>query len=389
MRSWLWLLILMCGMSCLKAQDLTTVPPGGESAVGYRTMTLETPRPDSLAGGNVQRRLQLEIWYPAASAQGPLKPWADPAMGHALSSDFPLPEGFESKIKARAYAGAPVAAGKFPVVLFSHGLSWPVTLYQSYTEDLASRGYIVIGVNHPHGAALIEYDDGKRLGMSAWPTIENEAKREMFLARHAQEWTSDLTYVLDRITTGNLMDGLPADSSRIAVIGHSYGGTAAGRLSRDPRIRAAVAMEGAVRDPSDKHARGSLTVGVPFLHLIGGYNRLELDNSSYQPSAGAPVYVAVVQGTGHAYFSDLIHFYRAFADADWKRRHRYELDPDRVIQISRDVIADFLGRYLRGENHSVLLNAPSYADRVDSPTTGGYPELDMRVLLAPPPQEHQ
>ncbi len=383
MQRWIWLIALLFGVSGAHAQMLATVPYEGDSPIGYRTLTLQSPRQDVLATQGVKRRLQLEIWYPAASSRGKLKAWADADMGHALTEQFPLPEGFQSKIQAHAYVGAPPAAGKFPVVLFSHGLSWPVTLYQSYTEDLASRGYIVIGVNHPHGAALIEYDDHSRLDMSAWPTIKDEPERQLFLARHAQEWAADLTFVLDQITAGSLIADLPADTRRVAVLGHSYGGTVAGRLSQDPRIRAAIAMEGAVRDPTDKHARGSLTVGAPFLHLIGGYNRLELDNGSYQPSAGAPVYVAVVKGTGHAYFSDLIFFYRAFADDDWKRRHRYEVDPDRVIRISRNVIADFLGRYLSNEKHSVLLDTPSYSDRVDSPTTGGYPELEVRVLLAP------
>jgi hypothetical protein len=140
-------------------------------------------------------------------------------------------------------------------------------------------------------------------------------------------------------------------------------------------------MEGDVRETEDDNARGSINVSVPLFHLIGGYNRLELERASYLPGPNAPVLTAVIHGTGHAYFSDLIHFYRSYAEREWRVRHRYEIDPDRVIRISSDYLAAFFDWQLRDVTGSVLLRRRSYADRVEGPQQGGYPEVDLTIAI--------
>jgi dienelactone hydrolase len=171
------------------------------------------------------------------------------------------------------------------------------------------------------------------------------------------------------------------DKGRIATLGHSYGGSAAARITHDPRIKAAIIMEGAVRDPEDKESRGKLAVGAPLMHLIGGYNRLEHEGDQYLPAKAAPVYQVVINGTGHAYFSDLIYLYKHYAGDEWKARHRYEIEPARVLQISRDYIASFLDLYLNDGEPSVLLRPKSNADRVSSPMRSGYPEVDLSISV--------
>jgi dienelactone hydrolase len=217
--------------------------------------------------------------------------------------------------------------------------------------------------------------------MSLWPHIEDENERQRMLARAADVWAADLSAVLDAISAGDLPIDVHVDSGRIGLAGHSLGGTAVGKLSRDDRIGGIVVMEGDVRQSDDEDARGSLRVRVPLLHLIGGYNRLELERRSYLPGTGAPVFTAVVRGTGHAYFSDLIHLYRAWADRDWRERHRYEVDPDRVIRIASDYMAAFFDWSLKGEPPGVLLRRPTLSERVAGPREGGYPEVDLSIAL--------
>ncbi len=363
------------------SQEIGTVPATGKFSVGYEKFSLSAGPDEYTEETGDRRRLLIESWYPAAEAGSSRKPWASARMGQALGEDFPFPDNFEKTIQAQAWNDAAPAKGKFPVIIFSHGLSFPQTLYQSFHEDLASRGFIIFAVNHPHGASLIEYSDEDAVDMSAQPAFEDETERQAFLARNAQVWAQDLSAVIEALEKRSRPLFRHGDASRIAVVGHSMGGTAAGLMSQDPRIKAAIAMEGDVRDPRDEEYRGRLEVRAPFMHLIGGYNRLELETGDYEPGDNAPVYTVVINGTGHAYFSDLIHFYSAFADEDWRERHRYEVDPDRVIRISRDYIAAFLNVYLNDAEANVLLKPVGYAAKTDSPSAAGYAEAELSISV--------
>lgn len=376
---------MLAGPPAAAVAEIRLPAPEGPSVVGYWAGDLETDQPDRLsAEPGARRRLSLQVWYPAIAnpSMHPPKPWASAAMGAALSAQFPFPQGFESEVKAHALGEAVPGGRGLPVIVFSPGLSFPPVLYQSFFEDLASRGYAVVAVAHPHGAALIEFADSRTLDMARWPRIEVETERQRFLAEHAAVWTADLEAVLEWIEGGgeSRVQGL-FDPDRIGLMGHSYGGTAVGRLSRDSRVDAVVVMEGAVRDPADENARGTLVVGAPLLHIIGGYNRLEHEGGQYAPGPTAPVFQAVINGTGHAEFSDLIYLYSHFAGDEWKARRRYALRPDRVLQIARDHSASFFDHYLRGAELNVLLRAKSYSDRVDSAARGGYPEVDLTITV--------
>jgi dienelactone hydrolase len=362
-------LLFLALSATLPAKAALLPPPEGPSAVGYWRTTLTT--------GSPERTLLLECWYPAASAGGAAKRYATPAVEAALEKQFSLAPGWMAPVTVHAREGAAAQREASPVVLFSHGLSWPVTLYQSLTEDLASRGYVVIAVNHPGGAA-IDLGEGRMLPPEALPTFPDAAAEDAFLARWTAAWTDDLRAVLDQLPRFKASASSPLsarlDLGRIALLGHSLGASAAARLTEDPRVKAVAALEGRLREAG----RTSLDVHVPFLHLIGEYNRLELEGRSYLPTAGAPVYQAVIAGTGHAYFSDLIAIYKSGAPPDWRARHRYELEPDRILQITRDYVAAFLGRYLSGADHP-LLHPTSYAARVDGPRAAGYAEVRLTI----------
>lgn len=349
--------------------------------MGYWKTTFSTGAVDDLSShAGERRKLLLEVFYPAVREVSP-KPYATAFIAASLSKDYSLPQGFADEIQAHAGNGASPVEGQFPVVIFSHGLSWPVTLYQTLLEDLSSRGYVVVAVNHPHGAA-IDYGAGKTLGREAWPQTSDDTEREAMLASRVGSWTDDVRAVITELATWkNARSDNPVashlDVDHLGVAGHSYGGTAVARLTDDPRVKAVVAMEGKVRNVDG----APVIVHAPFLHLISGYNRIELEGKGYVSSDGAPVFQAVIAGTGHAYFSDLIFIYRAYADAAWKQRHRFETDPARVIQITRDYLGAFFDRYLKEKDGGVLLRPVSYGDRVESPQAGGYHEVDLTISI--------
>ncbi len=51
---------------------------------------------------------------------------------------------------------------KFPVILYNHGLCGFEMESTVLCADLASKGYVVVSVGHPYGAAIVTYTDGSR-----------------------------------------------------------------------------------------------------------------------------------------------------------------------------------------------------------------------------------
>lgn len=118
----------------------------------------------------------------------------------------------------------PVGRDTLPTLLFSPGLGVEVSAYNTFLTDIASHGFIVVAVPYP--PIRIE---GNSDYLVALPMI----------ARGSSD-------VVDRIAAGT--DSLLArvDTSRVAAIGHSFGGAAAALACADRRIKAAVDLDGSL-----------------------------------------------------------------------------------------------------------------------------------------------
>jgi len=355
--------------------------PEGPFGLGFWESSLKTDRVDDLADQpNSKRELLLQVWYPAEKSGIP-RSYAASEVINALALQFGLPKDFGDSVVTHASPMERAHTGAFPLVVFSHGLSWPGILYQSLVEDIASRGYVVVVVTHPHGASITRFPDGRIVDMSRWPKLKDPKQEDALLARQAANWAADLKDVITLCYKWNTPDtSNPVaghlDLAHVVVMGHSLGGTAAGQALEDSRVTAGVALEGKARRIDGDRQR----VSKPFMHLIGGYNRLELEGSQYRIDDAGVLYEVIVSGATHTSFSDLIFVYKRFADANWLQRHRYEVEPERIIQITRDYVAAFLDRVFFGKS-STLLQPVSYAARVDRPQTSGYPEVELQVTV--------
>lgn len=124
---------------------------------------------------------------------------------------------------------APPAPGRFPLVIFCHGLSGSAKRYAGTLADWAAAGFVVAAPTFPYTSEFT--DDFRR------PDIVNQP--------------ADARFVLRQVERLNETAGDPLrhrmDTDHLAAIGHSAGGyTTTGLFTagHDPRLRAGIIMAG-------------------------------------------------------------------------------------------------------------------------------------------------
>ncbi|WP_207400710.1 alpha/beta hydrolase family protein [Actinomadura roseirufa] len=242
--------------------NLTLPPPTGAHAIGTTSLHLvDHARQDPWTSST--RELMISVWYPSRSGEGHRRaPWLPPAASRLYKQQVgeQLRTSLDEVALPATHAGwnAPVAAGRrHPVVLFSPGYNSIRALNTALVEDLASRGYVVVTIDHTHEAPIVEFPHG-RLELGRAPRDPEED-----IARIMRVRRDDTRFVLDEITalnTGGNPDaghrrlprglGGSLDLSRIGMFGHSLGGaTAAEVMARDPRVLAGADLDGSIPGP--------------------------------------------------------------------------------------------------------------------------------------------
>lgn len=268
--SWLnilkkWLKIIIVIICLLFTIIAITIPlilpvftfkePSGKYAVGTTSYTLvDQNRSESYEKNlNIKRKLAIQVWYPAnKNEKGELVPY--------LSNIHPIASGLNkalkmppflfqqlSLVKAHSMDNLHISSDKpnYPVLIFSHGLTGFRNQNTFEVEELASHGYIVVGIDHTYDAAATIFEDGS----SAEIRFKNLSGFEV-LDSHISIWEKDVSFVLNQLKKMNKKDKKHLLTNRlnldqIGMFGHSYGGaTAVQMLMKDNRIKAAVNMDG-------------------------------------------------------------------------------------------------------------------------------------------------
>lgn len=162
---------------------------------------------------------------------------------------------------------APLRTGeKYPLIIFSHGLGAFRTIYSAIGIDLASHGFIVAAVEHRDGSASATYyfknQSAVERGSKSWLYLRTLKRgegefplRNEQLQQRAKECSQALSLILDidhgrpvtnvldlEFDVKQLKDSI--DRDKIAVIGHSFGGsTVIQTLSEDQRFRCGIALD--------------------------------------------------------------------------------------------------------------------------------------------------
>ena len=228
------------------AQDARNVvaplpSPTGSYAIGTAVAYLvDTSRHDvDLPHG---RPITVQLWYPAARSSAPRAPYLfEKSLGEALLRQQYYQVDTAALLAWRASTThsrlrAPVAAGRFPLILFSVGQGVIRANYTSIAEELASHGDIVALVESPLQGMMVR-PDGRE--------VSDTAGRFGDPAGHvlgATAWSGDMSWVLDKLAA-RAVPALSAvaraiDWTRIGATGHSSGGlVAAQTCESDRRVR--------------------------------------------------------------------------------------------------------------------------------------------------------
>ena len=283
----------------------------GPHAVGReRVIWMDEARPESHTSDPADSRsVPVQVWYPAQSGTGQPAEYVEGldviGEGMRASGEFSWLELMGLRlIRDRALDGAEVATdeGGFPVLILSPGNATNVAFYANLAEDLASRGYVVVGVDHPYQVAAVMLADRSvavydhtmdvQLG-SVGPKIE--------------ERVADIRFVLDQIRGGAggiefLAQSL--DLGRVAVLGHSNGGLAAIEMCReDPGISACVNIDGQNAGGPFGHEVDSVAPDQPFMYLTKEAAIHDEMNRRFE-RAGEGAVRAVIPSAAHGDFTD-------------------------------------------------------------------------------------
>jgi hypothetical protein len=238
---------------------------GGLAALGGAAATLilgwALPRPELPAWQGPHRvgtfsfeipedgkapRLVVQAWYPTDAA-GESRWLAD----EGLASRFPFHRMARAIVPIGVGVPPLATPAKFPVILYEHSWTGHRAENTAQVSDLASRGFVVIAIDHPGQAARIRYADGSVVTtrLPGAPDFSTAAKVAEFLSLGEEcfaERERNLARVLAALESP-LADGLTGrlDFGRVGVFGFSFGGSHALRLcARDPRFKAGANEDG-------------------------------------------------------------------------------------------------------------------------------------------------
>ncbi|MEU8379338.1 alpha/beta hydrolase [Streptosporangium sp. NPDC048865] len=340
--------------------------PTGPRPVGTTVLHLtDTSRPDPWAPGAGARELKVTLWYPAGRGGGRRAPYMTPKEAELLLRDAGVattPYDTLSRTRTNAVQDAEPAGRGSPLVVLSPGFTKPVSTLTSLAEDLASRGYVVAGIDHTHESHATTLSDGRVVGCLACDSNSDPG----FGAGLVEGRAADVSFVLDRLTSVREWSGL-IDREKIAMVGQSIGGAAAvAAMLKDSRVRAGIDMDGTgyARIPKGGFSRPFMFLGARN-HVPGGPDTSW--DRDWKLLTGWKRWL-VLSDAEHQSFTDI----PLLADVLGLEPLPGMLPAARGAELTRTYVAAFLDRHLRSRPQP-LLEGPSsrYPEVVFCPAACG------------------
>jgi len=367
--------------------DAPELAAPGPFAVGVTTMELINEGQlniQEISGGvapTYDRNLTVEVWYPAKGSKEGNAVYED-VLGIPGNPNRPLVP-FSFLGRAEREAKPDQSSGPYPLLIVSHGYLGSRVLMTYLTENLASKGYVVVAIDHPEST---HRNPGKFTS-----TLYYRAFDDLFVLNEVAS--------LGAPGSKSLLSGM-VDSDNTALIGYSMGGygvlNAAGagysdqllqmfsqmtggnkaisvrtsgfsdyRASIDQRIKAIVAFApwGMQRGAWTKEALSGIR--IPTFLIAGDQDDIsgyEVGvKAIYDGITDAEKYLLVYQNARHnvapnpppseslAPGLDINEYYH-YAEPVWDQR--------RINNINQHFLTAFLGKILKGLDYDPYLKLP-------------------------------
>ncbi len=354
---------------------VTPLPPlTGPYPVGTFSRLLTDPtRTNQVRRTNHQ--FMVTFWYPTDRVGGrrPV-PYVDGALAPSLSSFYngiPVNSAFYGHALTNSALLRP--ENKWPVLLYSPSANSHRRENVFLVEELASHGFVVLGVDHRETFNSV-FPDGK---LVQGQVLNVNAVTQKVFDDALKDRVADVRRVLDELDLLNA-EGVwqgALDLEKIGALGFSLGGATAAQLCKtEPRVKAGAGFDGIFGDPS--LLTNPLT--KPFLFLRADENDVALfgrpdDRRRVIEAMPRDGHFIQTIGTIHWSHSDV----PLIADkASFESRFNLARHPTppalRLVEVTSKVVLSFFKRYLTAQDDLILQNAKSL-----------YPDMIQEQLSAP------
>jgi hypothetical protein len=250
---------VLLGLLWLDHIRQTTLPmPTGPFAVGRTTYVWTDPAHDDPLAPRpgTKRELFAWIWYPAAPRQPSQTfddylpaPWrtAVEQQWGLLNTKFFMRD--LSRVRAHSIRDAELSPQQrsYPVLLMLSGVD-----FSTLAEDLASHGYVVVGLDAPYRSPLVVFPDGRIIERSPQnnPELFSGPEAEQVATKLVQAGSADMSFALDQLELLNSADPSGKffgrlDMQRVGAFGHSIRGAIALQFCHDDsRCKACIDVDG-------------------------------------------------------------------------------------------------------------------------------------------------
>lgn len=401
--------ILLIGCAKNNNSEIEIMKTTGPYSVGtIRYYFTDKNRPEIFTPeNNDYREVAIKIWYPAKKSSCLKKaPYIEKAIErkNKLPNNSSLPPSFFDKIahiKSNSFYDAAISdkQEKYPIILFSHAYSAGMNANSILMEELASYGYITVSIGHAYETSHFIKEDGsikvfsyynkelmkraieRKNSFSIQRKINdtNDEKELKLIIKELMDkrskimeslkiWVEDITFIINKLEELNNSEGIfykKLDLDKIGVIGHSFGGVAAGQACIvEKRCKAGVNLDGLqlgdmLKRPLEK----------PFMFMHHDNERAinKKPNKIFFNQSKSTAYMLLIKGASHFNFSDLsLPFYSKILEPP--KGFLGSIDGYRCLKIQNDYVRAFFDKHLCNKKLD-LLNGYSK----------DYPEVDINI----------
>lgn len=326
-------LIFLCTLPAILFPQHESMKPTGEYQVARYTYSyMDTDRIEIYTDTGELRKLNVELWYPED------------------------------------------ARGTFPLILFSHGAFGVRTSNVSLYNELASHGYVVCSIDHTYQCLYTRGSDGKMIlmdrGYIREVSVENARVDKQQSFGFYQKWmkirTDDMSFALTQILK-QVKDQEPdtvyslIDPTKIGVMGHSLGGSAAlglGRMRSD--VSCVIALESpfmgditGVTDSEFVFTEEEYPLPVLNVYSDQGWGLLSnapqyAENYALLFSSSMTEHTVHISGAGHLSLTDLA--LESPLLTRMLNQKRSTTDSVYCLRVVNKVCLDFFDSYLKGKH---------------------------------------